>query len=362
MLKMEKFCVFCGRPPQNKNKEHVVPQWLIKMTGNPNRIAAFGVDFMKKPFLPRLFSFDSLAFPACSNCNEAFSKLETATEPVVRKLLSDQAVNEDEFITLLDWLDKVRVGLWLGYLYLDKNPFGIKPSFHIETRLGRLDRAVTIIKIEEAKTALTFIGPESRFYQLTPTFLALRINGLCLVNASGVSLCGQRLGFPFAEPIGVRADHKLEVSLNFGSGRVMHPVERAPELPNVVSIYQPVFRTFVDSDDGKEFLENDWVRKHTADFAKGYGKLFLQDADSVRLYPEGDSSAWIPSQSWKIWEVLSRVSEYIFSRLCHAFEAGIGITSSAEQRKHMRRQAVMVKTMDRAILQKIREQAAHIRG
>lgn len=357
---MEKFCVFCGRPPQDKNKEHVIPQWLIKMTGNPNRTAAFGVDMMKKPFAPRLFSFDSLTFPACSNCNEAFSNLETATEPVVRKLLSEQAVNENEFITLLDWLDKVRVGLWLGYLYLDKNPLTIKPSFHIETRLGRLDRSVTFVKIENAKTALSFIGPESRFYQLTPTFLALRINGLCLVNASGVSLCSQRLGFPFAQPIGVRADHKLDVSLNLGSGRVMYPVERVPRLPNVVSIYQPVFRTFLESDDGEEFLQDEWVRTHTANFDKGYGKLFLQN-DSVGLYPEGESSAWIPSQSWKIWELLDRVPEYIFRRLRHNFEAGIATISSAEERKRMRKLAVMAKMVDRAMLRRNHEQTAQIR-
>ncbi len=34
---MEKFCVFCGSKPESKNKEHILPQWLIKMRDDPNR-------------------------------------------------------------------------------------------------------------------------------------------------------------------------------------------------------------------------------------------------------------------------------------------------------------------------------------
>lgn len=220
---MEKFCVFCGKFPESKNKEHVLPQWLIEMTGDPKRIATFGVDFGKQPFAPRQFSFDSLTFPACSECNGDFSRLEGATKPIVRALLSRQAVSASDLIVLLDWLDKVRVGLWLGYFYLDKNPLGITPSFHIENRVGQLDRAVAIIELAEASDGLTFIGPESKFYQLSPTCFALRVNNMCLVNKSGISLCGRRLGFPFAEPVRVREDHKLEVSFERGTERVMYP-------------------------------------------------------------------------------------------------------------------------------------------
>ena len=41
---MNKICVFCGLQPHSKNKEHIIPQWLIKMTGEPNRQANFGHD------------------------------------------------------------------------------------------------------------------------------------------------------------------------------------------------------------------------------------------------------------------------------------------------------------------------------
>lgn len=358
---MRKFCVFCGEFPENKNREHVLPQWLIKMTGDPKRMATFGVDFNKRPFTPRQFSFDALTFPACTECNSKFGRLESAVEPVIRALLSHQGVTANDLIVLLDWLDKVRVGLWLGYFYLDKNPVGITPSFHIQNRLGQLDRMVAIIRLAEPSFGLTFIGPESKFYQLTPTCLALRINGLCLVNASGISLCSRRLGFPFAEPVRFRDDHKLEVLYRRGSGRAMYPVERSPSLPDTVSLYQPVFRALLESNTAKAYLETEWVFTHTCDFGRGYGKLFLQKDSSIRLYPEATSQDWIPLEPWKTWELVGRVPKYVYGRLSKDFESAIAISSDKDNRKHMRKQAVMMKMVDSAILQRLNESATRIR-
>jgi len=358
---MKKFCVFCGKSPENKNKEHVLPQWLIKMTGDSKRIATFGVDFSKQPFTPRQFSFDALTFPACSHCNEAFGSLESATEPVVRRLLSNQAVSADDLTILLDWLDKVRVGLWLGYLYLDKNPMGITPSFHIQNRVGQVDRMVAIIKLTNPSVGLSFFGPESKFYHLTPTCLGLRVNGLCLVNASGISLCSRRLGFPFAEPVSLRDDHKLEVSFHPGTERIMYPVERSATLPNIVSLYQPIYRPLLEND-AREYLETAWVASHTADSQRGYGKMFLQKDDSVRVYTDGSSSDWIPSEPWETWEMVNRLPEYIYRRLSTDFERAISISTDKDHRKHMRRQDTMIKMVDRAVLQRFREAAARMRA
>ncbi|WP_455289434.1 hypothetical protein [Vibrio parahaemolyticus] len=44
-MKKKKYCVFCGEEPQNKNKEHVLPQWLLKMTGAPKRVVNFGYNY-----------------------------------------------------------------------------------------------------------------------------------------------------------------------------------------------------------------------------------------------------------------------------------------------------------------------------
>jgi hypothetical protein len=250
---MEKFCIFCGGSPQDKNKEHVIPQWLIKLTGDPKRFASFGIN-METPLATRRFSFDSLTFPACSECNSRFAQLEAKMEPVMRKLLSEEAVSATEFTLVLDWLDKVRVGLWLGFLYLNKNPLEIKPQFHIERRIAFYDRMVAVLKVDNLSDGLSFLGPMSQFYQVSPTCFALRVNDFYFINASSIDLCSRRLGFPFARPKRVERNGKMEVVVNAGSGRIMSPIERHPPLPNAVYLYQPVFQALAATDIGAACL------------------------------------------------------------------------------------------------------------
>ena len=117
-------------------------------------------------------------------CNTRFGQLEEVVKQIIVNLLAYQPISEGDLILLLEWLDKVRVGLWLGYLYLNKNPMGITPSFHISSRIGRSDRMVTILRFKDLGEGLTFVGPEFLTYQLSPTCFGIRINGLCIVNAS----------------------------------------------------------------------------------------------------------------------------------------------------------------------------------
>jgi hypothetical protein len=362
-MNMEKFCVFCGNPPKDKNKEHVLPRWLIRLTGDPKRVGNFGIDFTKKKFGVRQFSFDSLTFPACSECNSAFAILESAAEQVVRKLLSHQAVSTNELMLFLDWLDKVRVGMWLGFFYLDKNFAGITPRFQIIQRLGMYDRMVGIVRLEDSTPRLTFSGTDSKFYQFSPTCLGIGVSGLYFVSASGMSLCSQRLGFPYLRPEYIREkDHSMVISREAGSGRAMCPVERIPSPHGMVLIYQPVFKMFLEVDDAEQYLANDWVKEHTADFERGFGKLFVQSNGSVHIYPDDASLDWLPTQAWKTWELVSRLPAYIYGRLRRDFQGAIGLYSSKEDRKHLRRQAMMARMMDNAMLKRTNEAAGRLKA
>ena len=349
---MDKFCVFCGESPEDKNREHVLPTWLIEMTGDPKRMATFGVDPYKRPLASREFAFNSLVFPACAGCNSRFGKLEATVKPIVARLLANGSVSSAELIQLLDWLDKVRVGLWLGYLYLDKNPLGITPTFHIDSRIGRLDRMVAIFKIEGVREGLTFIGPQFRMYQLSPTCFAVRVNEMCLVNASGVSLCSQRLGFPYMEPVRINEDHRLEVSLHIGSERIMNPVERRPPLPNAVTLYQPIFRGILESEEPERFVTGEWVKQHTAETGIGHGKLFVQKPKSIEIYPDKDSSDWIPLGAWPKAEITTQLPDYVHERIRRDFENAIPLACSKEDRKDMRKHALLTRMVDRAMLLK----------
>src|ERR1700741_3952314 len=48
-----KFCIFCGGKPVENAREHVLPQWLIAVTGDPQRQGMFGIDWTKKPPVKR---------------------------------------------------------------------------------------------------------------------------------------------------------------------------------------------------------------------------------------------------------------------------------------------------------------------
>ena len=74
---MEKVCIFCGERPESKNLEHVLPRWLIELTGNPKRRARFGYrrSVEGRP-VERSFAFDAFKFPSCTECNQRFGELE----------------------------------------------------------------------------------------------------------------------------------------------------------------------------------------------------------------------------------------------------------------------------------------------
>jgi len=120
-LSKPKLCVFCGHRAVEKTKEHVIPSWLIEMTGNPNRqiiLGSFFSNFIKdKEVQNKQISFNSFTFPACKNCNARFSDLEVRAKPIIEKLINNNPISAFDFDILLDWFDKVRIGLWVGYFF-----------------------------------------------------------------------------------------------------------------------------------------------------------------------------------------------------------------------------------------------------
>ena len=110
---MAKICIFCGKEAQSKNKEHVIPQWLIKHTNRTDKTILINPDTPE-------FKFMSFTFPACTACNDKYAKLESAVKPILLDLMDKKTVTPEQINLLLDWFDKVRIGLWLGQLYLEK--------------------------------------------------------------------------------------------------------------------------------------------------------------------------------------------------------------------------------------------------
>src|ERR1044072_9455404 len=124
-----RFCVFCGKKPENKNKEHILPQWLIELTGDPCRVVNLGIDYETGKTIR--FSWSNFVAPSCGDCNSEYSDLEGKVKPLIESLIGRQHLSGADYITLLDWLDKERIGLWLTYHFIQRNPTKINPQFHI---------------------------------------------------------------------------------------------------------------------------------------------------------------------------------------------------------------------------------------
>lgn len=187
--------MFCGKRPENKNKEHVLPQWLLKETGDPTRVVKMGINYKNQK--PIEFSWNSLTMPSCTTCNDEFSDLEGRIKPIIRALLNREGVSVKNYILLMDWMDKVRVGLWLNYHVLQGNPMGINPNFHIKDRVGRKDRYLAVHAIETDEPGLNAFGVESFVFHNAPVCFGLKINSIFLVNISADFVFSERAGFPF---------------------------------------------------------------------------------------------------------------------------------------------------------------------
>jgi hypothetical protein len=190
-------CVFCGKKPEKKTKEHVIPQWLIGLTGNKKRemfltISKFADTETKKHNLP----FDQFVFPACKKCNNGFATLEGKVKVVFEKILSKHKVNQTEVENLLDWFDKVRVGLWLAGLMWSNNKIGIKPNYRIVERLSKTDRLLYVGYTEKKKMGLNFSNITDLIFLGNPLFIFLRVNNFCFVNLAGIGIAGASMGLP----------------------------------------------------------------------------------------------------------------------------------------------------------------------
>lgn len=280
---MKKFCIFCGEKPSDKTKEHVIPQWLIELTGDPKRLINVGNDWNSPEYKNRQFPFKHFQFPACNDCNTKYSHLESKTKPIVLKLLEGNSITIDETDVLLDWMDKVRIGLWLGYYLLDKNKFDINPHMAIDTRVRMWDRVLIIYKAEDQEKGVQFIGVNTPAFQMNPCCFTLVINNLYLFNLSKEFLLLRRVGFPFSK------DHKLDkesdrigIEMVAGSRRIMSPLLKHELTNGGFEIYQPIFNGLIKSfpdDELIKLFDNEYVRNHCLDWNNGIGSLFTRKSD-----------------------------------------------------------------------------------
>ncbi|MFC1943238.1 hypothetical protein ACFLWO_01490 [Chloroflexota bacterium] len=299
---MERVCVFCGERPESKTSEHVLPQWLIKLTGDPKRIAKFGWEFLGEgKFVERHYSFDAFKFPACESCNQHFASLEETIKSITQKIMSEECLSELEISYLLDWFDKIRIGMWLGYRYLDKNMITVSPHFFIANRVGQHDRMLAIFKADGNSQGLNFVGCDTPSFAFTPSCFSLRINNFCFLNMSYPYLFCRRIGFPYPDKLFLMEDDRLLCSFTKGRNYIMLPVlKRAIRLKGT-ELYQPIFSGTLSSEVKPEvsrLYDIKYVRDNCTRWEEGIGKIFMNRGSKLNVYPNIPSKEWIPEKCY----------------------------------------------------------------
>ncbi|MHB8581442.1 MAG: hypothetical protein ACYDA4_16480 [Ignavibacteriaceae bacterium] len=274
-----KYCVFCGKEPVDKNKEHILPLWLIEMTGDPKRVVPIAVDFKTQDFIK--FDWSSFVFPSCQKCNDRFSKLEVAVKPIVEKLLERKSVNSYQIVLLLDWLDKVRIGLWLGHGYLQNNFWGIKHKFYIGNRIGMKDRMLAVYPIDNQGKGLNTFGVETIYFNIKPSCFSIRINNIHILNLSWDFMCSARCGFPF--PINYYFNIEGNMQLKYNEleiyNKVKHPIIKEKFIKPSIHIYQPIIINEISD----EFKDHSFLKNKMFMDSRKYGALFRQYDDHVSI-------------------------------------------------------------------------------
>jgi hypothetical protein len=289
-LKLEKFCIFCGGTPKDKTKEHVIPQWLIKMTGNPKRKARFGISKnLERKQAERQYAFDAFTFPACDLCNQNYAKLEGLAKNIVEKLLKGKELSTSEISILMDWFDKVRIGLWLGMLLLDKNHARVDPNFHINSRVGQYDRMLIIERTDTDAKRLNINGADVLAFSRMPSAFTVVINNFFLTKFYTAFLVSRRLGFPFPKEGYLKPDSEgIEFTLQRGIGRVTQPVLRKNISEEGIVLYQPIYKNDLVTG-SREFYDDEYVRNNSIDFDRGVGCIFVEE-NGILIKLDSDES------------------------------------------------------------------------
>lgn len=282
---MDKVCIFCGQPPQDKNKEHIIPKWLMKLTDTEKKIMSVGINWGKGEEIQ--FNFSSFTFPSCTKCNSAFAKIEALIKPIVENILTDKFVTSDDLVLLLDWFDKVRISLWLGIQYHNKGTFNLEPKYYSNTRLRLKDRMLAITNCYDDYKGLRWTGTNNLCFIASPTCFTLKINNVLFTNCSMDFILSKQLGFPYpAFEQQNQNDHKLTdfILLN-GTRKLSAKIFKTKLYTPTIIISQPIFK--VPKNLQPDMYDNDYVKNNSYNFKDGEGKLFITH-DNITYPLESD--------------------------------------------------------------------------
>jgi hypothetical protein len=291
---MAKKCIFCGGKPQNKNKEHVIPQWLSKY------LDRYQAECDLSPVTDLKIPFSRLTFPACEKCNSADSKLEAEAKNVIEKLMESKSVTGAEINVLLDWFDKLRTGIWLGQLMLAKKIDLIDPNFYINDRIGTQDRMLIIERVDGLGQGLGLVGSNTELFTYMPSVFQVCFHDVLITSASTPGLVSSKLGFPRLSKVQKFGWHESIATITKGTSKTVHPVVMNIDATDKTIIYQPIFKGFVSH---TNLYNTQYVQQHSYDANAGLGGIFVQrNNNAIRYLNPDDKVTLMPKMQPKYSE------------------------------------------------------------
>lgn len=291
---MTKFCVFCGLPPERKNKEHIIPQWLMKLTDTDKKEMSVGSNWKTGEEI--VFNFSSFTFPSCTKCNTEYAELESSVKPIIQKILIDEYVLNEELILLLDWFDKVRISLWLAIKYHNNESIKLEPKYYIKNRMRLKDRLLAITNCYDNYKGIAWTGVNTYFFITSPTCFTMRINNVLFTNCSMDFILSEKLGFPYPawEKKNLVDEALTDMLLLDGKKVIQHVAFKSKLYRSHIMISQPIFK--VTKEKFPDKYNNDFVKEHSLDFNSGEGKLFVSH-ENITYVMESEEEISFQSKS-----------------------------------------------------------------
>lgn len=296
-IRVGNLCVFCGEAPVGKTKEHVVPKWLLEITETSRKKLTYGGGYV----VPGKTPFSGFTLPACEKCNNEYSVLEGSAGKVVSKILLGSDISPKEADVILDWIDKVRIGLWLIDLVRGGNKLQIEPKFRISARVGLKDRALKISRIDYKNKALSFVNINTLAFQFAPCCYSLIVNDVILTSISFDGATSRALGYKYGEHVQNQSiqSEKIMVEIREGTGAAVPPEWKGRMITPGQYIFQSV-PAYVDGDTGDRvsFLSDRYFCEEAIDAENLKGAIFTsRNLTSVERVSVDGSVSTIPSST-----------------------------------------------------------------
>lgn len=249
---------------------------------------------------------------------------------------------------LMNWFDKVRVGLWLGFRQLSKNLLDVEPQFHIERRIGQYDRLLVVERYTPPTRRLNFNGADTPAFGLTPSAFTLTVNDFHFTNVSYSFLFSRRLGFPYPSEINLIKDRDvLMCTMKSARRRIMRPVLQRPIKERGVILYQPMFPQDL-ADEPSSYYDDPYVRANSLNFEAGIGALFIETpTNAVRRVGDDEQVVLDPKPVCGLEELLLRSAVSICDWQDWLTEGTFGFGDlTPEQRRYVRNKQNMTKRVN----------------